>query len=948
MGPRASIKLSRFDLIPQDHTSSSEVGLQANNGIEGLANSQKDYFIENIPLPTSVFSSDFSFAAFGFPSGSLPAPILTVGPSAKPEPVEVMVQFKSGIDYADQSAEVSRLGGGIVRILHEANGNGGDLVLVKFPTVEAASAAVTALAHNPVVTFAETNSTIAVQEVNDPYYANGSMWGMYGDQTSPHANSYGSQAGEAWSAGFTGSTKTVVGLIDTGMDYTIRDLYLNVWVNQKEIPLSLRSSLVDTDGDLLITFRDLNARANLGFVRETNGNSLIDAGDMLSDPRWENGIDEDGNGFKDDLIGWDFANNDNDPMDDNHHGTHVAGTIGAMGNDSAGVAGVNWEVQIMPLKFLTAAGSGSIADAILAVDYYTHAAAVAGTSANFVATNNSWGGSSFSQAMLDAITRGAQQDVLFIAAAGNGGADGIGDNNDSIANFPSQYSTLTSAGYEAVVAVAAITSNGALASFSNYGATTVDIGAPGQSIMSDIGGGGYLTYSGTSMAAPHVTGAVALLASDIPDLTAAEIRMALLNSAVATTSLNGRTVTGGRLDIPAMLNLAALGDLYAPTVTSLSPADGATGVAIGSNLVMTFSEAVRLGSGTISIAAAGGAVFETYDVTGSTANLSLAGNVLTIDPSTSFLAGTSYVVTIEAGAVRDLSGNLYAGTDGYGFITVTSMRLTGTSGGDTLIGDDANDTLNGLSGIDKLDGRGSDDLYLVASSTEHPAAEISDTGTFGFDELRFTASSGMLKLFAGDLGLEAVTLGTGTAEVANISGTGKLDINAAALGNGLTITGNEGANAVTGTVYADTIIGNGGKDSILAGAGNDVIRGGLGRDTLTGGSGADVFVFDTSPFARTNTDAVTDFATGTDKLHFSLAVFAASGLSAGTLQSNQFWASPKATSGHDIDDRFIYNTKSGVLYFDPDGSGSLSAVEVLTLGSEYPHTSLMFSDLLLI
>lgn len=387
---------------------------------------------------------------------------------------------------------------------------------------------------------------------NDPGYVNGTLWGMQGDATAI-ANAYGSQAGEAWAAGHIGSTKTVVGVIDTGIDYTHPDLYLNIWLNQREVPITLRASLSDIDFDGLFTFRDLNHSSNASFVIDYNRNGRIDAGDLLNDVRWENGFDDDGNGYRDDLIGWDFVNNDNDPFDDNRHGTHVSGTIGATGGNGVGVAGVNWNVQMVALKFLSASGSGSTGAAARAVDYFTDAAIRATSTENFVATNNSWGGGGYSQALNDAIGRAAQQDILFIAAAGNSSS-----NNDATNNYPSNYSTTSAAGYDAVVAVASLTSTGALSSFSSYGASTVDIAAPGSSIYSTLAGGGYGVLSGTSMATPHVTGAVALYASQNPDASAAEIKQALLASAAATTSLAGKVVTGGRLDIGALMNTVPL------------------------------------------------------------------------------------------------------------------------------------------------------------------------------------------------------------------------------------------------------------------------------------------------------------------------------------------------------------------------------------------------------
>jgi subtilisin family serine protease len=414
-----------------------------------------------------------------------------------------------------------------------------------------ASGAADALAAQPAVAYAEPDYVVhAAVLSNDPGFTGGRMWGMAGDQSSP-ANAFGSQAAEAWAAGYTGSTKVAVGVVDSGVDYTHPDLYLNIWLNNNEIPLALRSSLVDTDADGTITFRDLNASANSASVRDLNLNGRIDAGDLLADTRWEDGFDTDSNGYRDDLIGWDFANGDNDPYDDNGHGTHVAGTIAATGGNGVGVAGVAWSTLIVPLKFLDGEGSGMTSAAVRSIDYFT-AAASRSTKVDFIATNNSWGGGGYSQSVLDAIIRGARQDILFVAAAGNGGDDGVGDNNDSVANYPSNYSTSAALGWEAMIAVSALTSSGSLASYSNYGAGYVEIGAPGSSIYSTVAGGGYGYMSGTSMATPHVTGALALIAAALGG-SAAELRSELLSSAVATPSLAGKTITGGRLDVMAFL-----------------------------------------------------------------------------------------------------------------------------------------------------------------------------------------------------------------------------------------------------------------------------------------------------------------------------------------------------------------------------------------------------------
>jgi subtilisin family serine protease len=256
--------------------------------------------------------------------------------------------------------------------------------------------------------------------------------------------------------------------------------------------------------------------------------------------------DDDGNGYVDDVYGWDFAGNNSSVFDgvDDDHGTHVAGTIGAAGNNGKGVAGVCWSINLINAKFLGKAG-GTTANAIKAVDYMTSLKTRAVNSINIVATNNSWGGGGFSQGLQDAIGRANEANILFIAAAGNNSS-----NNDTTANYPSNYPNAN------VIAVASITSTGALSSFSNYGASTVHLGAPGSSIVSTVPvrsgktvASGYATYSGTSMATPHVTGAAALYKAFHPDATAAEIKAAILNSAVPTAALKDKTVTGGRLNV---------------------------------------------------------------------------------------------------------------------------------------------------------------------------------------------------------------------------------------------------------------------------------------------------------------------------------------------------------------------------------------------------------------
>jgi subtilisin family serine protease len=473
--------------------------------------------------------------------------------SLEEPPQNLLVQWRAHTSAAQRDAIHRELGTTLVRSIHTLPmklAGEGVLDLVQAPLGSTSlEPLLRAYSKQQAVKFAEPDSQVGIQLVsNDPSL--GSLWGM-------QSTGYGAKATTAWGQGFIGSTATVSGVIDSGIDYTHPDLYLNIWLNQGEIKgLSFYSSLVDTDNDGLISFRDLNHTTNstntTAKLTDWNSNGYIDAGDLLDDRSgWEDGGDNDGNGFRDDLIGWDFVSNDNDPYDDNGHGTHVAGTIGGMGGNAVGVAGVNWQAQMAALKFLNSAGSGSLSSAVQAIDYFTTAkiqSSQRGETSLFVGTNNSWGGGGYSQAIADAINRANQQDLLFIAAAGNGGSDGIGDNNDQTPSYPSSYTTNN------VIAVAAITSSGSLASYSNYGATSVDLGAPGSGVYSTVPGGGYATYNGTSMATPHVTGAASLLKSAFPNATAAQIKEALLQSAASTGSLGGKTVSGGRLDIAAALD----------------------------------------------------------------------------------------------------------------------------------------------------------------------------------------------------------------------------------------------------------------------------------------------------------------------------------------------------------------------------------------------------------
>ncbi len=407
---------------------------------------------------------------------------------------ELLVQFTPGASEAAKSTALSRQGAKAAqKLLDKAARKDakGDLVQAQLGKGKKLDAALLArLAADPAVEFVEPNWIYRTQLANPNDPGLGSLWGMQGATTSPAAP-YGSGALAAWNAGAACSSQVHVGIIDEGVMTTHADLRANIWINPGE-----------------------GSRADRK--------------------------DNDRNGFIDDIHGWDFSANDasvyDGPADD--HGTHVAGTVAAVANNGTGVFGVCPSARLITAKFLGANG-GTTAGAVKAVNYLTQLKLA--KKINLVATNNSWGGGGYSQALYDAIRAAGDANILFVAAAGNSGLD-----IDATPSYPASYQLPN------VIAVAAIGQNGQRAGFSNYGAKSVHIAAPGVDIVSTVptaqGAAGYAYMSGTSMAAPHVTGAAALYASLNPCATAAQTRQALLRLAVQDPQLTGVTQLNRRLD----------------------------------------------------------------------------------------------------------------------------------------------------------------------------------------------------------------------------------------------------------------------------------------------------------------------------------------------------------------------------------------------------------------
>jgi subtilisin family serine protease len=427
-------------------------------------------------------------------------------PASAPQYIkdEVIVKFAPSLSAASVQSILSSLNAKTIDIIPAIG-----IRQVKLPSSLSVNDALAALKKSPQVLYAEPNYICrAFAKPNDPLFAR--LWGLENTGQDGGVSGADINATAAWNSA-TGTADVAVGIIDSGIDFTHEDLKANIYTNPNE-----------------------------------------DAWSDPLNPGTGNKVDDDHNGYVDDWKGWNFVSNTNNPNDDNSHGTHVAGTMGAAGNNSVGVAGVCWQVRLLPLKFLDANGNGNTYNAAKAITY--------AADLKVKVLNNSWGGSENVTYLLEAIEYAAGKGVLFVAASGN---DGV--NTDEYPNYPSSYEV------ENVISVAAsdqsdqralwgeddtpsdncgFTCDNVMAATpgSNYGPHSVDLAAPGKGIWSTVPGG-YARFDGTSMASPHVAGAAALIWSKYPGLTSIQVRDRILKNVDQVAGFNGLVATNGRLNL---------------------------------------------------------------------------------------------------------------------------------------------------------------------------------------------------------------------------------------------------------------------------------------------------------------------------------------------------------------------------------------------------------------
>ena len=445
--------------------------------------------LENVEVPPPSFS--IPLVDRGRPAADanleplpMPGQFIVVG-GAPAHPTRLVAQLEGNLPPEELATSLEELN---IRMIGEPTAGGMVVLDIGNPPAGPGEAdagpaltGIKALQASGLVAYAEPDFLLArTRTPADAAFLDGRLWGLRNQGQSGGVAGVDIGAVEAWDK-TTGSIDVIVAVIDTGIRHSHHDLSGQMWRNPGEIA--------------------------------------------------DNGTDDDGDGYVDNVFGIDVVNNDGDPMDDNGHGTHCAGTIGAAADNGQPHVGVAWQVRLMACKFLSAEGWGYTSGAVACIDFAVDKGAHI--------LSNSWGGGGSSQSLRAALDRAKESGVLVVCAAGNSGAD-----TDRNPHYPSSYDL------DNIVAVAAVDRTGALASWSNYGRQSVDVGAPGVSIFSTLSGSdtAFGTYSGTSMATPHVAGVAALVLAEEPTLSVQELKNRLVNTARPLSALAGKVVSGGMVN----------------------------------------------------------------------------------------------------------------------------------------------------------------------------------------------------------------------------------------------------------------------------------------------------------------------------------------------------------------------------------------------------------------